>query len=602
MNTSFHADLRGRGRGVVGAGDGRRHLRSATTPPSLALGCDAGARFRAASITKPFTALLAGGLLDLDEATGVWPSDVRVRHLLSHMSGFDCELPNGDLSRLRRRRRRARPPRSRSSRRCAGSSASTRSGRTRTPGTGSRGTSAAVRGGATLRGRAGRARARAVRPRGDVVRRARPRRHRAVRSRRPVPRARRPSGGLVSTAADLLRFGQRLLAEPLLRGDATARAESRSAACTASVSSANASEASTSGAIRARTADSRAQLLLVPDARRGVRRPDERRARGESALRRRERVLRRGARRAARPPPVRRAAEDQLTAYAGRYENSDAAASIRPAHGGLVLEIADEELFVRPLGDGRFRVPDRRARARADRLSTRRARSARQPARRARRVTAAGVAAGHPATAEVGAEILADGGSAADAAVAACLASGVAETVMTGLLGGGHGIYFDAASGSAHLLDCFVAVPSGRGAPMEDLHVPFGEELVHYAVGASSCAVPGVPAGLDALWRAHGRLPWERLVEPALRFARSGVEMPPAHASCLAMLAPVMTLREGGAIYAPGGALLETGDLLRAARARRRAGARPRRRRGVRLSRLDRRSARHARRRSATAC
>jgi gamma-glutamyltranspeptidase/glutathione hydrolase len=174
----------------------------------------------------------------------------------------------------------------------------------------------------------------------------------------------------------------------------------------------------------------------------------------------------------------------------------------------------------------------------------------------------AAVAAGHPATAEAGAEILADGGSAADAAVAACLASCVAETVMTGLLGGGHGIYFDAASGATRLLDCFVAVPSGEGAPMNELEVPFGEELVHYAVGASSCAVPGVPAGLDALWRAHGRLPWERLVEPALRLARSGVPMPPAHASCLAMLAPVMTMHEGGGIYAPGGVLLDDGDLL----------------------------------------
>jgi gamma-glutamyltranspeptidase/glutathione hydrolase len=172
------------------------------------------------------------------------------------------------------------------------------------------------------------------------------------------------------------------------------------------------------------------------------------------------------------------------------------------------------------------------------------------------------VAAGHPATAEAGVEVLADGGSAADAAVAACLASCVAETVMTGLLGGGHAIYFDAASRSTRLLDSFVAVPSGEGAPMDALEVPFGEQLVHYAVGASSCAVPGVPAGLDALWRAHGRLPWARLVEPALRLARHGVVMPPAHASCLAMLAPVMTMREGAAIYAPRGTLLESGGLL----------------------------------------
>jgi gamma-glutamyltranspeptidase/glutathione hydrolase len=174
----------------------------------------------------------------------------------------------------------------------------------------------------------------------------------------------------------------------------------------------------------------------------------------------------------------------------------------------------------------------------------------------------ASVAAGHPATAEAGAQILADGGSAADAAVAACLASCVAETVMTGLLGGGHGIYFDAAAGEARLLDCFVTVPSGAGAPMDELQVPFGEELVHYAVGASSCAVPGVPAGLDLLWRTYGRLPWRRLVEPALRLARAGVPMPTAHASCLAMLAPVMTMREGAAIYAPGGTLLQAADLL----------------------------------------
>jgi gamma-glutamyltranspeptidase/glutathione hydrolase len=174
----------------------------------------------------------------------------------------------------------------------------------------------------------------------------------------------------------------------------------------------------------------------------------------------------------------------------------------------------------------------------------------------------AAIAAGHPATAEAGAEILADGGSAADAAVAACLASCVAETVMTGLLGGGHAIHFDAETGEARNLDCFVAVPSGSGAPMEQLPVAFGEELVHYAIGASSCAVPGVPAGLEALWRSHGRLPWPRLVEPALRLARSGVRMPAAHAACLAMLAPVMTLGEGAAIYAPGGALLGTDDVL----------------------------------------
>jgi gamma-glutamyltranspeptidase/glutathione hydrolase len=177
------------------------------------------------------------------------------------------------------------------------------------------------------------------------------------------------------------------------------------------------------------------------------------------------------------------------------------------------------------------------------------------------------VAAGHPATAEAGAEILEAGGSAADATVAACLASCVAETVMTGLLGGGHAIHFDAASGRAANLDCFIAMPGlgseKREVALLELEVPFGTELIHYAVGIGSCGVPGVPAGLDALWSAHGRLPWAQLVEPALRLAKSAVPMPAAHASCLAMLEAVMTMNEGAQIYAPGGSLLGEGDLLK---------------------------------------
>lgn len=177
-----------------------------------------------------------------------------------------------------------------------------------------------------------------------------------------------------------------------------------------------------------------------------------------------------------------------------------------------------------------------------------------------------GVAAGHPATAEAGLEILEEGGTAADAAVAAALASCVAETVMTGLAGGGYAVWLPAGSDAAELLDFFVAVP-GLGRPprapeLEELAVPFGEELVHYYVGAATCAVPGVPAGLDELWRHSGSLPWSRLVQPALRLARAGVAMPLAHAGCLAMLAPVMTMREGARIYSPGGRLLRDGELL----------------------------------------
>jgi gamma-glutamyltranspeptidase/glutathione hydrolase len=178
----------------------------------------------------------------------------------------------------------------------------------------------------------------------------------------------------------------------------------------------------------------------------------------------------------------------------------------------------------------------------------------------------AAVAAGHPATVAAGIEALEAGGSAADAAVAACLASCVAETVMTGFLGGGHAIYVDAANGRIRNLDCFVAVPGLGGEAKEaeplELEVAFGAELVHYSVGIASCGVPGLPAGLGMLHAEHGLLPWPRLVEPALRLAENGVTLPPAHASCLAMLAPVMTMNEGARIYSPGGELLPAGATL----------------------------------------
>ena len=178
----------------------------------------------------------------------------------------------------------------------------------------------------------------------------------------------------------------------------------------------------------------------------------------------------------------------------------------------------------------------------------------------------AAVSAGHPETAQAGAELLRLGGSAADAAVGAALASCVAETVMTGIAGGGHAIYYEAESGRTRLLDFFVAMPGIGAHPkrpeLRELRVRFGNELVHYFIGVASCAVPGVPAGLDVLWREHGRLPWAQVVAPAIELARRGVDMPPAHAACLAMLAPLMTMREGAGIYSPGGRLLEAGDRL----------------------------------------
>jgi gamma-glutamyltranspeptidase/glutathione hydrolase len=179
----------------------------------------------------------------------------------------------------------------------------------------------------------------------------------------------------------------------------------------------------------------------------------------------------------------------------------------------------------------------------------------------------AGVAAHHPATAAAGMAVLRQGGSAVDAAVAASLAACVAETVMTGLGGGGHAITWDAAKATARSFDFFVAVPGLDGTPDRSdprvIDIVFDTEAVPYHIGPGTVGVPGVPAGCEALWRAGGRLPWPAVVEPALRLARDGVTMPQAHAVVLAMLAAEMTLSDGGRVYAPGGRLLVAGDRLR---------------------------------------
>jgi gamma-glutamyltranspeptidase/glutathione hydrolase len=179
---------------------------------------------------------------------------------------------------------------------------------------------------------------------------------------------------------------------------------------------------------------------------------------------------------------------------------------------------------------------------------------------------AAGIAAGHPATASVGLEILAAGGSAADAAVAAVLASCVSESIYTGISGGGFATYFDAATRTVTGLDFFCTVPGLDGdvtpGPMIEIDVLFGAVPVPYAIGEASVAVPGVPAGCGELHRRWGRLPWHRVVAPAIELARSGVAMPEAQADSLVTVAPALLPGVGASIYARNGKLLEGGDLL----------------------------------------
>ena len=178
---------------------------------------------------------------------------------------------------------------------------------------------------------------------------------------------------------------------------------------------------------------------------------------------------------------------------------------------------------------------------------------------------AAGIAASHPATAEAGLQILRAGGTAADAAVAAVLTCCVAESIYTGLGGGGFATYFDAASGTVTCLDFFVSVPGTDGSsagPMVPVEVFFGGLPQVYSIGGASVAVPGVPVGAGEVHRRWGRLPWSQVVAPAAALARTGAVLPAAHSRTLESCAPALAYGEGAAVYQPDGHLLRGGDVL----------------------------------------
>jgi gamma-glutamyltranspeptidase/glutathione hydrolase len=167
---------------------------------------------------------------------------------------------------------------------------------------------------------------------------------------------------------------------------------------------------------------------------------------------------------------------------------------------------------------------------------------------------------------DVGLGVLAAGGSAADAAVAATFASCVAESILTGIGGGGFATYFDAGTGSVTCLDFFCSVPGTDGdvapGPMVPIQVEFGGVPLAYEIGGASVAVPGVPAGAAEVHKRWGRLPWHRVLAPAIALARSGVVLPDEQARTLTSVAPALVPGAGAAIYQPNGRLLAGGDLL----------------------------------------
>jgi gamma-glutamyltranspeptidase/glutathione hydrolase len=179
------------------------------------------------------------------------------------------------------------------------------------------------------------------------------------------------------------------------------------------------------------------------------------------------------------------------------------------------------------------------------------------------------IAAGHPLTAEAGARVLAEGGSAVDACIAASFASWVTESMLTGPGAGGFMLVHEAKSGVTRLADFFTCVPGlGRGrragARMETIRVEFEPgSLQDFSVGGASCAVPGASKGLEEAHRRYGRLPWRELAAPAIELARSGVEITPAQDFMHKILDAILRRSdEGRRVYDLRGRRYTTGDRL----------------------------------------
>jgi len=176
------------------------------------------------------------------------------------------------------------------------------------------------------------------------------------------------------------------------------------------------------------------------------------------------------------------------------------------------------------------------------------------------------VAAGHPLTAEAGAQVLREGGNAVDAAICSVLTSFVTESQLSGF--GAGGFMMVQEGGENSLTDFFVAAGGADGvertAELIPIPVYFDETPQIFNCGAASCGVPGNPAGLEHVHRRFGSVPVARLVEPGVELGRRGVQLTEAAAYFHEILHPILvSTPESAALYAPEGRQLVQGDTFR---------------------------------------
>jgi gamma-glutamyltranspeptidase/glutathione hydrolase len=142
--------------------------------------------------------------------------------------------------------------------------------------------------------------------------------------------------------------------------------------------------------------------------------------------------------------------------------------------------------------------------------------------------------AAHPVAARIGRDILAQGGSAADAAVAMQMALGLVEPQSSGLGGGAFIVHRSGKTGVIATIDGRETAPASAtpaywlGADGEP--VGFWDAVI----GGRSVGTPGTVAAMAALHRDHGRLPWADLLAPAIALADAGFVVSPRLARSIA--------------------------------------------------------------------
>jgi len=174
------------------------------------------------------------------------------------------------------------------------------------------------------------------------------------------------------------------------------------------------------------------------------------------------------------------------------------------------------------------------------------------------------VAAANPHAARAGIEILHAGGSALDAAVAAQLVLNLVEPQSSGIGGGAFVLHWDEAQQRISAYDGRETAPAAA-RPDRFLRPDGAPMTVPEAIASGrSVGVPGVLRVLALAHGKHGRLPWRRLFEPAIRLAEEGFAVSPRLHRLIA--ADPLLRRNAAArayFYLPGGDPLPVGHRLR---------------------------------------